>query len=315
MPRHLILGAGPIGSTLSDLLVSRGEGVAVATRSGTALPGAEAVRLDAADPVQLAAAATGAGTIFVCTNPPYSRWAHEWPPIIEAVIFAARATGAGIVLMGNLYGYGRVAQPMTESLPLRPAEGKGRVRAALWRRLLEAHEHGEVRATEVRASDYFGPGAGRTAHLGSGFFGPLAASKTAWVVGDPDRRHSWAYLPDIAETLAAAAADEAAFGRPWLVPHSLTASRTAIAEMVNERTGAHGKVRAVPSWLLGTAGTVSPMLREVQSSSYQFRSEFIVDSSVSEQELGVRATGPDAALDATLAALGARATRTAAGLR
>jgi len=59
----------------------------------------------------LATAATNCESIIVCVNPPYPEWPEEWPPIIESVIAAARATGSRIVLMGNLYPFGRQTRP------------------------------------------------------------------------------------------------------------------------------------------------------------------------------------------------------------
>jgi hypothetical protein len=37
--------------------------------------------------------------------------------------------------------------------------------------------------------------------------------RRAWVIGDPDVRRSWAYLPDVAATLVTLGTDERAWGR------------------------------------------------------------------------------------------------------
>jgi nucleoside-diphosphate-sugar epimerase len=306
MVRQLILGAGLVGVELSRVLLSAGDDVSVATRSGTPVPGTRPLSLDAADASALTAAARDTATIFVCTNPPYDQWTSLWPPIGAAVLRAASATGAKIVLMGNLYGYGSVDSPMTADLPLNATETKGRVRARLWADLLAAHQEGSVQAAEVRASDYFGPGAGATAHLGDRFFGPVAAGRTAYVIGDPAQPHSWAYLPDIARTLAAVAASDAAMGRPWIVPASSDDSRQRIASLVNARTGRTGRVRGIPATILRGAGIFSGQLREIAASSYQFLRPFRSDGTETEQRLDVRATDFATALNATLAALPGR---------
>ncbi|MGO7983622.1 NAD-dependent epimerase, partial [Rhizobium johnstonii] len=100
----------------------------------------------------------------------YHRWVTEWPPVFDAAIAAARASGAALVVMGNLYPYGEPTGPMSESTPEITTETKGLVRRDGWARVREAGLRGDIRAVEVRASDYFGPGAGPTAHLGSRFF-------------------------------------------------------------------------------------------------------------------------------------------------
>ncbi|QYF74077.1 NAD-binding protein [Cryobacterium sp. PAMC25264] len=158
MPQHLVVGAGWIGSELARQLVARGDGVTVATRSATPLAGATARSLDASDPVALCLAAERAQTIFLCTNPPYPDWARRWPPVFAAAIAAASVSGANLVVMGNLYPYGSPTGAMTEHSPETTTETKGVIRRDGWRRVLDAHDRGEIRAVEVRASDYFGAG-------------------------------------------------------------------------------------------------------------------------------------------------------------
>ncbi|SFN38350.1 NAD-dependent epimerase/dehydratase family protein [Mycetocola miduiensis] len=297
----LVLGAGPVGAGVTQSFQRRGQEVTVGTRSGTSLPGATAVRLDASDAEALTRAAAGSSTIVVCTNPPYHRWRTEWPPIVNAVIRAASATDARVVMFGNLYSYGKAQMPMTERSPEHPAESKGEVRRDLWARLREATERGDVQAVEVRASDYFGPGATADAHLGTRFFQPILAGKRSWAIGDPALPHSWAYLPDIADTVVAAAGYTGNWGRIWHVPAASGSSRTAICREINERYGVRGSVSGLPSALLRGVGVFNPVLREVAKSSYQFRMPFLSDAAETERDLGVSATPWETALDATVA--------------
>ena len=300
MARHLILGAGLVGGTLARQLSARGDQITLGTRSGTTVPGATPVKLDASSPADVTGAARGADTIFVCTNPPYTNWVADWPPIFDAVIKSARDSGAGLVLMGNLYAYGPPDGPMTEHSQLATTEKKGLVRKAGWEKVLAAHERGEIRAVEVRASDYFGPGAaGMSTHLGGGFFQPLLASKTARVVGDPVLEHSWSFLPDIAATLIAAADHPGEWGRAWHVP-SASVPRSEIARQVNERWGVNGRVAPIPQWSLKALGTVIPIMREISASSYQFTMPFVIDSEETRKMLGVKATSWDQALEVTV---------------
>ena len=295
---HLGVGAGLIGRPLAERLAARGDAVTVASRSGSPAHGARAIALDASDPRAFSRAAEGASTIFLCTNPPYTDWAAEWPPIFRAAITAASSSGAGLVVMGNLYPYGSPTGPMTEHSPQTTTEAKGLIRLAGWRAVLAAHERGEIRAVEVRASDYFGPGSAGTAHLGRSFFGAILASKTAHVIGKPELVHSWSYLPDIVTTLVAAADHSGEWGRIWHVP-SGAVSRTDIAERLNARYGTRGKVSGYPQWLLRSLGAVNPMMREVWASSYQFLVPYVIDSAETERLLGVAATPWEDALVTT----------------
>ena len=129
MSTHLILGAGPTGRAAAHSLIRRNQQVKVGTRSRTPVPQCLSLRLDATDAAALATAATNCESIIVCVNPPYPEWPEEWPPIIESVIAAARATGSRIVLMGNLYPFGRQTRPFTGASLESPTEPKGATRA------------------------------------------------------------------------------------------------------------------------------------------------------------------------------------------
>jgi len=298
MNKHLVVGAGLIGRPLAERLAARGDTVTIATRSGSTAVGATARILDANDPAAFAQAATDASTIFLCTNPPYTDWAAQWPPIFEAAIFAASATDARIVVMGNLYPYGAPTGAMTERSPETTTEAKGLIRQAGWAKMRAAHDAGQIRVVEVRASDYFGPGATGTAHLGESFFTAVLGSKTAHVVGKPQLAHSWSYLPDIVTTLIAAADYTGDWGRIWHVPSSI-ASRTDIAGQLNAHYGTRGKVSGYPQLLLRSLGVINPMMREVWASSYQFVMPYVIDSTETERELGVAETPWTEALVAT----------------
>ena len=295
---HLVVGAGLIGRPVAEQLAARGDTVTIATRSGSPAAGATALMLDAGDPQAFSQAANRVSTIFLCANPKYTAWATQWPPIFDAAIAAASASGARLVVMGNLYPYGSPTGPMTEHSPALTTEKKGVIRQTGWEKVRAAHERGDIRAVEVRASDYFGPGSGGTAHLGEAFFTGVLRSKTAHVVGIPSMNHSWSYLPDIATTLIAAADYPGEWGRIWHVP-SGSFNRDEIARQLNAQCGTRGTVSGYSQLMLRSLGAVSPMMKEVWASSYQFMVPFIIDSAETERELGVGATDWDEALFTT----------------
>jgi len=298
---HLIVGAGQIGRRLARHLAEIGRPVTLASRSSVEAPGVSMVTVDASDQDALTAIAQDAEIIYLTTSPSqYHRWPELWPPILSSVLAAAR--GRKLVMMGNLYAYGRADMPMTEHSPLVPADPKGEIRRDLWLRALEAHERGEVEAVEVRASDYFGPGVERTAMLGARFFEPLLHDQSARVIGDVTMPHSWTYLDDIATTLMAAGDYRGEWGRAWHVPASATMSCAAIADEVKEQYGGSGKVVAMPGGLLRALSIVSPSLRALRDSSYQFTSPFIIDATETSKLLRVEATPWPQALEATVAA-------------
>jgi Nucleoside-diphosphate-sugar epimerases len=304
MGRYVIAGAGQVGSHLAERLAGQGHEVTVVTRSGSGpqAPGIRRVAADVADTGRLTELTRGADALFNCVNPRYWRWHLDWPPMAASMLSAAEATGAVLVMLGNLYGYGPVDGPMTEDLPLAATGTKGRVRARMWADALAAHEAGRVRAVEVRASDFYGPGCRDQSHLGERFIPRLLAGRPALYLGDPGQPHSWTYAPDVAHALQIAAEDERAWGRPWHVPTGPAVSARQVAERVCELAGApRPRITVLPEWLRRTAGLVSPMLRALGETRYQFDRPYILDSTAFQTTFGMTPTPLDEALTATIA--------------
>ena len=302
MGKHVVVGAGQVGRQLAELLHSQGHDVTVVSRLGSGPDAVAKVAANAADRERLTEIAKGADVIYNCVNPPYHRWAQDWPPMAGSLLAAAETTGAVLVTLGNLYGYGPVDGPMTEDLPLAATGVKGRVRARMWADLLTAHRAGRIRTTELRGSDYFGPGAGDQTFLGDRFVPAVLAGKRVMFVRDSKIPHAWTYLPDVARALAMAGIDERAWGRPWHIPTGPALSAQAFGERLAELAGAPvPRIRDLPHSILYAAGMVSPMLRGMRETGYQFDRPYILDSSDFETTFGVTATPLDTALEATIA--------------
>ncbi|MFE2552087.1 NAD-dependent epimerase/dehydratase family protein [Streptomyces sp. NPDC059355] len=302
MSLHVVMGFGPAGAATARLLVEEGHSVRVVTRSGRgAEPGIEHIALDATDGRRLAGVARGAAAIHHCAAPPYHRWAGEWPPLIASACGAAEETGAVLVMLGNLYGYGPVDGPLTEGLPLAATGVKGRVRAAGWEAARKLHDEGRIRAVEVRASDFFGPGVTDGGHLAGRVMPPLLRGKPVSTLGDPDAPHSWSHLPDVARALVEVAGEERAWGRAW---HAPTGPALSVREMVGRLAAQAGTgpvaVRRLPSAVLGAASLFSPLIRELKEVRHQFDRPFVVDSTAYETEFAVRATPVDEQVEATV---------------
>jgi hypothetical protein len=174
---------------------------------------------DVTDPAFAASATRGAQVVYQALNPPYHRWAQEFPGLQAAAIAAAQAAGARLVVVDNVYMYGRAnGWPFTENRASNAHTRKGRVRADMAGELMAAHNAGRVQVTVGRASDFFGPRAGEQSLIGDWVIPPALAGKTASVMGDPDMPHTYTFIPDIGENLVQLgerddAADAVAFSR------------------------------------------------------------------------------------------------------
>jgi nucleoside-diphosphate-sugar epimerase len=303
MALHVIVGKGPVGTTTAELLAAQGHEVRVLSRSGgRSVEGIEHRQVDATDAGALATASRGAAALYNAVNPPYHRWATDWPPVAAALLAAAERTGAVLVTMGNLYGYGRPSGPMTPESPLAATDTKGRVRARMWADLLAAHEAGRARITEARAADFVGPQVPADhSHL-MRQLPALRAGRRAWVVGDPDVPRGWSYLPDVAATLAVLGTDERAWGHAWHVPSAIRSQREALTDLARALGRPAPRVSSMPWGALRVAGVGVPFLREVVGVRHQFDQPYVIDATATTATFGLTATPWDDVVAASVAA-------------
>ncbi|MGP4024882.1 NAD-dependent epimerase/dehydratase family protein [Actinomadura sp. 3N407] len=304
MGKHVIVGAGQVGAHLAERLTGRGHDVVVVTRSGSGPEGVRRVAADVADRRRLTEIAEGADALYNCVNPRYHRWAQDWPPMASSFLGTAEETGAVLVTLSCLYGYGPVDGPMTEDLPLAATGTKGRVRAKMWQDAIAAHRAGRVRVTELRGSDYYGPRSTDQAYIGEArFVKPLLAGKRVPYLSDPSVPHAWTYLPDVAEALAIAGTDERAWGRAWHVPTGPAVSTLDVAERLCDIAGAPApRVYELPRPVFNALGLVSPMMKELRETRYQFDRPYILDSTAFQSTFGMAPTPMDDALKTVVAA-------------
>jgi nucleoside-diphosphate-sugar epimerase len=290
----LVVGAGVIGSRVAGMLAERGDSVSVVSRHGSESAGRAGishVAADAADAGAMARLAEGVSVIYNCVNPPYHRWPADWPPIAASLLAAAERSGAVLVTLSNLYGYGPgrydEAHPMTEATPLAATGRKGRVRAKVWQDALAAHQAGRVRVAEVRAADFVGPGA--QSALGERIVRRVRQGKGVSVLGRAGRPHTWSFTGDVARMLVTAGTDPGAWGRAWHVPSNEPRSQRQVIDDFARGAGV-GQVRVgeIPSVVLGGMGLFSPLLREVRETEYQFRDDFVMDSSAAQAAFGLK---------------------------
>ncbi len=297
---HVVTGAGPVGSTVALQLADQGHQVRLLTRSGSGPehPAIERCSVDVSQPGLLAEAFAGATAVHHCihgSSYSASTWRVELPAAEQAVLDAAGRVGAVVVFPESLYSYGPVDRPMTEDLPRDATGGKLGVRTDL----LRARAVSETPTVSVAASDFYGPLV-RTAHAGERMVPTILAGRTMRVIGSLDQPHSFTYVPD----LAAAMIRAAAMPELWdSVLHAPTASAITQRELIEAYAAAGGvpvpRMSAVPSWALRAVGVVSGEIRELVETAYMFTRPFVLDSSRSENLLGLSPTPLDVGIKAT----------------
>ncbi|MDE4174316.1 epimerase [Phaeobacter sp. PT47_59] len=138
-------------------------------------------------------AAMGKDIIVVGWNPAYPDWAAQVPGLHARVIAASKASGATVIVPGNVYVFGpQTPGPWSARSPHRAENPLGRIRIAME----EAYRTSGVRTILLRAGDFLD-----TEASGNWFDAVMTAKLTKGrfvYPGNPDIPHAWAYLPDMA---------------------------------------------------------------------------------------------------------------------
>ncbi len=210
---------------------------------------------DAQNAERVESAASDCSVIVHAVNPPgYRNWEQLVLPMLHNTINAAERNGALIVLPGTIYNYGPDAFPLLrEDSPQDPITRKGAIRVQM-ENALSAYAQRGGKVLILRAGDFFGPLAGNN-WFSQGLVKPGHPPKVIKNPGQTGAGHQWAYLPDVAETVAALLArrDELeAFSCFHMRGHwdpDGTTMTTAIKH-VAEHAGIKAKVKSFPWWLV-----------------------------------------------------------------
>lgn len=299
---HVVTGAGPVGSTVAQQLADAGHRVRLLTRSGSGPVHRliERRRVDVSRPDALADAFEGAVAVHHCIHgSAYDArvWRAELPAAERAVLDAARRVAAVVVFPESLYSYGRVDGVMTEATPRTASTGKLGVRTEL----LAQREASDTPTVSVAASDFYGPGV-RNAHAGERMVPTVLAGRTMRVVGSLEQPHSFTYVPDLAAAMITAAAREDLWNSFLHAPTAAPVTQRELVMRVAEAGGVRTpKVSSIPVPVLGALGLVSRSVREMAETGFMFDRPFVMDSTASEQRLGLSPTPLSDGLATTVA--------------
>jgi nucleoside-diphosphate-sugar epimerase len=288
---HVIFGTGPVGCWTAHALRELHIPVRAINRSGKRpklMPDdVEMVAADASDPKRAIEAALGAAVVYQALNPPYHQWQAFFPELQTNALAAAKTAGARYVSIENLYMYDS-SKPMMEDSPVLPKSKKGALRAKMGDEVMAAHQKGEIRATALRSSDYYGPGVLASA-LGERVFGYLVAGKKAQLSGSANMPHSWAYIEDVGRAAAILGTREQALGKVWIAPHAAPVTQGKAVEMACQILGIEPQFSVLSPFMMRLGGLFIPAARASVEMMYEFTEPFVVDSRKFEQTFQVKA--------------------------
>lgn len=146
----------------------------------------------------MVASAQGCDVIVNGLNPPnYHNWAEIIPAITRQVIAAARASGAMVVIPGNVYNYGDRGGPLSAATPQASCSRKGAIRVEME----QAYRDSGVKTLILRAGNFIDPD--RNGDVMSMLLLHAIRRGRVTAMGDPAVVQPYAYLPDWARAVVA----------------------------------------------------------------------------------------------------------------
>lgn len=246
----------------------------------------------------LVRAAEGVDVIVNGWNPAYTDWARDVAALTDRAIAAARASGATVIVPGNVYVYGDGSpEILALDTPHRAANPLGRIRIEME----AAYRKSGVRTILLRAGDFI------DTRPGGNWFEMIVTGKLhknrVISPGDPEAPHAWAFLPDLARAAVALAERREMLGdfEEVLFP-GFTLSLRQIAGLIERARGRNMQLRRM-NWLpLLVAAPFWPMGRKLLEMRYLWSMPHRLDGTRFDELLPkFRATDPLVAIASALA--------------
>jgi len=209
-------------------------------------------------------AAHGADVIVNGLNPPaYHDWAHLIPRITHDVIQAARASGATVIVPGNVYNIGDQGGEWSETTPHRPTTRKGRIREDMER----AYEASGVRTIILRAGNFIDPR--RNGDVMSLLFLRAIKRGVITIAGHPNAMQAYCYVPDWARAAVGLAEMRQHLGVFEDIPfpgHSFTANQ--LRDVLSRQLGVQLSFTPFPWWVMNVLAPFWELAREMREMRY-----------------------------------------------
>ena len=257
----LVLGAtGLFGSQAARAFAAAGWQVARFRRGG-----------------DMAAAAQGMDVIVNGLSPPgYHDWDRLIPAITDQVIAAGLASGATVLVPGNVYVYGVQPGPWGADTPQVPVARQGRIRVEMEASYRAASARG-LRVILLRGGDFVDPAAAGS--LWRRVILPGVARGRVVTMGQAGVRRSHAYLPDMARAAVGLAALRASLPGFADVPFAgFSLSSDDIAQAMERLTGRRMRVVGIQWWLMTALSPVWELARELREMRYLYNTDHELDS-------------------------------------
>lgn len=236
---------------------------------------------DALDQSSIIRACEGAEWIFHAINIPYPEWERNLPLIMQNVIAAAKKEKAKLVVVDNIYAYGRSnGKKISESEQKNPHTKKGKIRL----HLAEMVEKSGTDYLIAHFPDFYGPNGEKT--LLNYTFQKVIQNKPSQFIGDLNIPREYIFLPDGAKALVKLALREDTYCEHWNIPGSGTIKGNEIIAILRAKLQYTKKVRTVTKTMISFLGFFSPMMKEMVEMMYLTEEPVVLSGEKFESRIG-----------------------------
>jgi nucleoside-diphosphate-sugar epimerase len=228
---------------------------------------------DANELAAVKAAIAGADVVVYALHLPYDKWGNGASERqLQVVIDAMAGTGKTLMFPGTIYNYRASDRFVAPTLRQEAEAPRGAIRIRLEGMLRAEAEKGSFRVIILRAGDFYGPG-----ETGDWFDQAMLMDYPKGKIhhlGDLDKGHSWAYLPDLGRAFAHLAGQ-----RSTLAPfenfhfHGHWATHREMMAAIGKALPKPVSVSPMPWWLLRMVGLVNPIMRDIYRMRYLWLNE------------------------------------------
>lgn len=211
-------------------------------------------------------AAKGADVIINGLNPPaYHDWERTIPEITSQVIAAAKASGATVIIPGNIYNFGDQPGLLDENTPQIASTKKGRVRIEME----QTYRASGVKTIVLRAGNFIDP-AGNGDIMSMLMMRDIKKGRIT-AAADPKTLQAYAYVPDWGRAAVKLAEKREALAQFEDVPFPGHAFTTVdLQACVSHHTGRKIKITRFPWWLMTLLSPFWELAREMREMRYLY---------------------------------------------
>lgn len=285
--KAIVLGAtGSMGNALVRELVDREIKVVAFARNEAKLKESFAhlsVQIFAGDVFKLEdlmEAMEGVDVVFHAINIPYQEWKEKQPILLRNIVTAVQRTNTKLVMIDNIYAYGRSRGLVKEEQEKLPHTKKGKIRLELERM---AKESG-VPLVIAHLPDFYGPYASST--LLDYTLQSVVKNKKAMYVGDQRKAREFIYLPDGAKAVVELAMRADFNGDNWNIPGAGTVTGYEIRNILKQAVGYDKKVTTITKNMIRFLGLFNPFMKEYVEMYYLNEEPVLLSGEKYEKYIG-----------------------------